>query len=148
MPSDFTPPSEELQRLAEEISLLRRDLQAGIAALGRIEKRLKATFPAYTPKKQMRQLSSSDTRPLSTKSRDDLMNDFDSLIAVTKERGDVGFESFLSTLPEQDVIALAHELGVGSSKATSTKKARDGIRKRIQESLLLTFEKKKDTAWP
>jgi hypothetical protein len=59
---------------------------------------------------------------------------------------DDGFESFLSTLPEQDVIALAHELGVGSSKATSTKKARDGIRKRIQESLLLTFEKKKDTA--
>ena len=145
MPSDFIPPSEELQRLAEEISLLRRDFQTGMATLSRIEKRLKVAFPGYAPKKPTRQQPSSDSRPLSTKSRDDLMTDFDSLIAATKERGDVGFESFLSTLPEQDVIALAHELGVGSPKATSTKRARDGIRKRIQESLLLTFESKKGT---
>jgi hypothetical protein len=145
MPSDFTPPSEELQRLAEEISLLRRDFQAGMAALGRIEKRLKANFPAYAPKKQMRPPSSSSgSRTLSTKSRDDLMTDFDSLIAATKEKGDVGFESFLSALPEEDVIALAYELGVGSPK-TSIKKAREGIRARIQESLLLSFENKKDT---
>jgi hypothetical protein len=138
MPSDFTPPSEELLRLAEEISLLRRDFQVGMAALGRIEKRLKATFPTYAPKKQTRQPSSSDTRRHSTKSRDDLMTDFDSLISATKERGDVGFESFLSTLPEQDVIAMAYELGVGSPKTTSTKKAREGIRENRSSSALKT----------
>lgn len=146
MPNDFTPPSEELQRLAEEISLLRRDFQAGIAALGRIDKRLKAAFPAYAPKKHSRQWSSSpESRPASTKTSDELMADFDSVTAATKERGDVGFESSISALPGEDVIALAHELGVGSLKTTSVKKAREGIRKRIQESLLLTFEYKKGT---
>jgi len=145
MPSDFTPPSEELQRLAEEINLLRRDFQAANAALGRIEKRLKATFPAYAPKKETRRpRSSPESRSPSTKSRDDLMADFDKLIAETKEKGDAGFESFLSTLPDQDVVALAYELGVGSLK-TTTNKAREGIRKRIQESLLLTFQSRKDT---
>jgi hypothetical protein len=145
MASDFTPPSEELQRLAEEISLLRRDLQTSMAALGRIEKRLKVAFPAYAPKRQVRQLSSSNSRPSSTKSREDLMTDFESLSAATKQGGDTGFESFLSALPEQDVIALAYELGVGSAKTTSARKAREGIRKRIQESLLLNFENKKAT---
>jgi len=146
MPSDFTPPSEELQRLAEEISLLRRDFQAASAALGRIEKRLKATFPAYAPKKETsRHSSSPKSRPQSTKSRDELMANFDSLIAATNEKGDAGFESFISTLPDQDVIALAYELGVGSLKTTSTKKAREGIRKRTEESLLLSFQSKKGT---
>ena len=56
-----------------------------------------------------------------------------------------GFDSFLSSLPEADVVALAHELGVGSLKNASVKKARDGIRKRIQEALMLNFEAKKPT---
>jgi hypothetical protein len=119
MPSDFTPPSEGLQRLAEEIGLLRRDFQSVIAALGRIEKRLKATFPAYTPKKEKgRQPSSPEPRLQSTKSRNDLMADFDELIAATKERGDAGFETLITNLPDQDVIGLAYELGVGSLKTT------------------------------
>jgi len=59
-------------------------------------------------------------------------------------RGDAGFESFLSTLPDEDVVALAYELGVSSLKATINK-AREGIRKRIQESILLSFESRKET---
>jgi hypothetical protein len=145
MSSDFTPPSEELLRLAEEIGLLRRDFQAAMAALRRIEKRLKATFPAYASKKELsRSPSSPESRPPST-NREDLMVDFDRLIAAAKEKGDAGFELFISTLPDQDVIALAYELGVGSLKKTSTNKAREGIWKRIQESLLLNFESKKGT---
>jgi hypothetical protein len=144
MNSDFTPPSEELQRLAEEISLLRRDFQAATAALGRIEKRLKAAFPSYPSKKQSSRTSSSEARPQSTKTRDQLLADFDSLAAATKEHGDRGFESFLSALPEQDILAMAYELGVAAPKK-SVKKAREGIRKRIQETLLLNFEHKKGT---
>lgn len=146
MPNDFTPPSEELQRLAQEISLLRRDFQSGLSALGRMEKRIKAAFPDYAPRKQARLPSvSSESRAASTKTRDQLMADFDLLATATRQRGDAGFESFLSRLPEQDVIALAYELGVGSLKKGSVKKARDGIRKRVQEVLLLNFEAKRDT---
>ena len=146
MPSDITPPSEELQRLSEEINLLRRDSQVVIAALGRIEKRLKVTFPAYASKKgATRPPSSPDSRPPSTKNRDALMTDFDRLIEATKEKGDAGFESLLSTLPDQDVIALAYELGVGSLKATGTKKATEGIWKRVQESMLLNSQPKHGT---
>lgn len=142
MLSDFTPPSEELQRLADEISLLRRDFQAGIGALGRMEKRLKAAFPAYAPKKQSCSPSSGEPPSRSGKTPDQLNADFDSLLVATKERGDVGFESAITAFPDQDVIALAHELGIGSLKTTSVKKAREGVRKRVQESLLLSYERK------
>jgi len=145
MPSDFTPPSEELQRLADEISLLRRDFQTGIATLGRMEKRLKAAFPAYETKKKSRPQSSEEPRSASGKTPDQLNADFDSLLVATKERGDVGFESAISAFPDEDVIALAHELGIGSLKTTSVRKAREGVRKRVQESLLLSYERKPNT---
>ena len=145
MPSDFTPSSEELQRLADEISLLRRDFQTGIGTLSRMEKRLKAAFPSYAPKKQSRPQSSGEPRSASSKSADQLNADFDSLLNATKERGDVGFESAISALPDQDVIALAHELGIGSLKTTGVNKAREGVRKRVQESLLLSSERKNFT---
>lgn len=73
------------------------------------------------------------------------MADFDELILATKEKGEAGFESLISIMTDPDVIALAYELGVGSLKTTTTKKAREGIYKRIQESLLLNFQSKKDT---
>jgi len=131
--------------MAEEIGLLRRDFQAAIAALGRMEKRLRAAFPNYPAKKPASGRLSSAERPASTKSRDELLADFDSLVATTRERGESGFESSIASLPEQDVLAMAYELGVASPKKSSVKKARQGIRKRIQESLLLTFEQKKGT---
>jgi hypothetical protein len=145
MPNDFTPPSEELPRLAEEINLLRRDFQTGIATLSRIEKRLRAAFPTYAPKKLPRAKSSSEPRSASTKTEHELNTTFDSLLAATKERGDIGFETSVSALPDQDLIALAHELGIGTPKAPSIKKARAGIRKRIQDSLLLTYQRKNDS---
>jgi len=141
MPSDFIPPSGELQRVAEEISLLRRDFQAAVASLGRMEKRLKASFPAYSPKKPVKKANSGQLQ--SGKTADQLNSDFDSLLVATKEGGDVGFESAISDFPDTDVIALAHQLGIGSLKTTSTKKAREGVRKRVQESLMLSSTRKK-----
>jgi hypothetical protein len=143
MPSDFTPPQEELQRVSGEIAVLRRDFQTALAALGRIEKRLRAAFPNYPSKKPASERVSAADRPASTKSREQLLADFDSLVAATRERGDSGFHWSLGRLPDQEILAMAYELGVASPKKTSVKKARDGIRKRIQESLLLTFEHKK-----
>lgn len=139
MPDDFTPPFEELQRVSNEISLLRRDLQTGLSALTRIEKRLRAAFPNYPSKKEERRDRPRENQAASQKSPDQLNADFDVLISATKERGDEGFEAAVSALSEPDVIALAHELGIGSLKTTSIRKAREGVRKRVQESLLLSF---------
>ena len=140
MPSDFIPSSEELQRLAEEISLLRRDFQSGMATLSRMEKRLKAAFPTYPAKKPVKAASTSKVGFAPARSREDLLAEFESITDATRQNGDLGFESSLSNLSDQDVLSLAYELGVGSLKTTSLKKAREGIRKRVQESLLLVFE--------
>jgi hypothetical protein len=138
MPSDFTPAPEELQRLADEISMLRRDFQTGIASLARIEKRLKLAFDGYVPKKTVR--TSSGSRPASSKSREELMSTFETVLAATRDRGDVGFESAISNLSDEDVVGMAYELGAGSQKS-SVKKAREGVRKRVQESLLLSVRR-------
>ena len=50
MNNEFTEPIDELKRVADEINSLRRDLQTTSAALGRIERRLKAAFPNYPEK--------------------------------------------------------------------------------------------------
>lgn len=139
MPNDFIPSQEEMQRVADEISLLRRDFQTGIAALSRIEKRLRAAFPAYPAKKAPRPATGGEPPPSPLKTGDELRTDFEALLAATKERGDVGFESTIGAMFERDVIALAHELGIGSLK-TSARKAREGVRKRVQESILLSYE--------
>lgn len=148
MPSDFTPPSEELQRLSEEISLLRRGLQEGLASLNRIEKRLKFAFPDLPSKRAARNdtlSSASHAASSKSKSSEELLADFEAIRFATKERGDLGFESSIGNLSDSDVVALAHELGIGSLKTTSLKRAREGVRKRVQESLLLGFERKKST---
>jgi len=75
-----------------------------------------------------------------------ILADFDSVLAATRQNGDAGFESSIGNFPDQDILALAYELGAASPKKTSVKKARAGIRKRIQESLLLTFQQKGTTA--
>ncbi len=148
MSEDFTQPSGELLRVAEEISLLRREIQMASAALGRIEKRLRVAFPNY-PKAKSRSktlLQAKSSEP--NKSRDELMAQFEILLAATKENGDVGFSSEIDKLSPEDTIALAYELGVTGSRKMSLKKAQEGIRGRIQESLLLAYNRKENTsAW-
>jgi predicted RNase H-like nuclease (RuvC/YqgF family) len=132
--NEFPALNEEVKRLTSEIEGLRQDLQAASRKLVQMEKRLRAVFPNL-PKK--RKLNRQESENPSTKTPEELQNDFQVLLRAVEESGHHGFESVINTLSRQDVIALAIELGVGQPKKSGVNKAIDGIRKRVQERIML-----------
>jgi hypothetical protein len=134
MNSEFPPPGEEVKRLANEIEALRGDMQTAFRKLAQMEKRLRSVFPSLP--KRPKSLPSQQ-RPASSKSDAQLQADFQTILKAVEESGPPGFDSAISALPQEDIIALAVELGVGQPKRTSLNKAIDGIRKRVQERRLL-----------
>jgi Flp pilus assembly protein TadB len=109
-------------------------MQVAFKKLAQMEKRLRAVFPNL-PKKH--KATPESARQQSTKSEDQLKEDFQRILKAVEESGPQGFDSTLASLPQEDVVALAVELGVGQSKRTSLSKAINGIRKRVQERRML-----------
>ncbi|HEU5125245.1 MAG TPA: hypothetical protein VFW05_14420 [Verrucomicrobiae bacterium] len=134
MSNEFPQPGEEVKRLVSEIEALRGDMQVAFRKLVQMEKRLRAVFPDL-PKKP--KATPEQARQPSTKSEAQLQEDFQRILKAVEESGPQGFDSVVSSLPQEDVIALAVELGVGQPKRTSLPKAIDGIRKRVQERRML-----------
>lgn len=141
MNNEFNEPTEELRRVAEEIGLLRRDIQTASATLGRIERRLKAVFPNYPAKKKEPKRNKTE-RSVSLKTTQELQSIFNDLVTQTQNSGDSGFASRIGKLSDEDVVALATEVGVSSKNRLSRNKATEGVRKRVQEAVQLQFEKK------
>lgn len=134
MNNEFPQPGEEIIRLASEIEALRGDMQASLRKLAQMEKRLRAVFPNL-PKKP--KATPEKARQPSTKSEAQLQEDFQRILKGVEESGPQGFDLVIASLPQEDVVALAVELGVGQPKRTSLPKAIDGIRKRVQERRML-----------
>ncbi len=144
MNNEFTEPTDELKRVAEEINLLRRDIQTASAVLGRIERRLKAAFPNYPSKKKQPKEKKRIEKIHSLKTAQELNVIFEDLVNHTKTGGDSAYSTNISELSTEDIVALAVEVGIGSHSRLSRQKAIDGIRKRIQEAMQLQFEKKQN----
>jgi len=140
MSEEFLQPNDELKRVAEELALLRRDLQTTSSAIGRIEKRLKATFPNYPTKRK--EGKKQKAFPTTDKTPDELNTIFSSLVDATKSDGDAGFQKAVDDLDEAILLAVAIEIGVGTASSLTTPKAKKGIRSRVQESLQLQFRSK------
>jgi hypothetical protein len=144
MNNAFTEPNDELKRVAEEINLLRRDIQTASAALGRIERRLKAAFPNYPIKQKQPKEKKPSKRTHSSKTPQELRASFEDLVTRTQNGGDSAFAAKVSEFNDEDIIALSVEVGMGSHSRLSRRKAVDGVRKRVQEAMQLQFEKKGD----
>jgi hypothetical protein len=142
MNNEFTEPSDELKRVAEEIGSLRRELQNTSGSLGRIERRLKASFPNYPAKTKEPKDKRISKHMISSKSVRELQAIFESLVLRTQENGDSAFAARIEELTDSDIVALAVELGIGSTSKLSRRKAADAIRKRVQEAMQLQFENK------
>jgi predicted nucleic acid-binding Zn-ribbon protein len=134
MNSEFPQPGEEVKRLASEIEALRGDMQMAFRKLTQMEKRLRSVYPDL-PKRP--KALANQQRPQSTKSDAQLQTDFQNILKAVEESGPPGFDSAISALPQEDIIALAVELGAAQPKRTSLNKAIEGIRKRVQERRLL-----------
>lgn len=134
MSNEFPQPSEEIKRLVSEIELLRGDMQLAFQKLSQMEKRLRNVFPNLPKKPKPTPMS---MRQPSIKSEEQLKEEFQRILLAVEESGPQGFDSAISLMSQEDVIALAVELGVGQLKRTSLSKAIDGIRKRVQERRML-----------
>lgn len=145
MNNEFTEPNDELKRVAEEINLLRRDLQATSAAIGRIERRLKAAFPNYPDKAKQSKKNKKTEKIFSTKTPQELQSIFNELVVSTHNGGDSAYTSRIGEFSDEVIIALSVEVGIGSPSRLSRRKAVDGVRKRVQEAMQLQFEKKQSS---
>ena len=142
MNNEFAEPTEEIRRVAEEIGLLRKDIQAASAVLGRIERRLKAAFPNYPAKRKKQGRRKEIDQAVSAKTPQELQSIFDDLVSRTQNGGDAAFAQRIEELNDEDLFALAREVGVSSRNRLSRNKAADGLRRRVQESMQLQFENK------
>lgn len=143
MNNEFNNPSDELKSVAEQINLLRKDLHTTLNSLVRIERRLKATFVNYpTKKKKSKEKKKDSCTKSNSTTPEELQRIFEDLIQRTENGGDSSFAARIEELTDEEIIALAVELGVGNSSNLSKRKSIEGIRMRIQEAILLQFFKK------
>lgn len=143
MPDDVQNKNGVIKAVADEIAMLRRELQQASASLNRIEKRLRFNFPDYPKPSQRRSEKPSGEEAVSTKGRDELLRDFDAVLEATKANGDPGFRSAVTRLSDADAAALAYELGAVPSRKASRRRAEEAIRRRAQESILLQTRRDK-----
>ena len=145
MNNEFTEPTDELKRVAEEINLLRKDIQVASAALGRIERRLRSAFPNYPAKQKQSKEKTKSKKTYPSRTSQELQYIFEDLVTRTQNGGDGAFSARIREFSDKDIIALAFEVGVASKSRLSRPKAEDGIRKRVQEAMQLQFEKKQSS---
>lgn len=145
MSNEFARPPDEIIRVAEEINLLRRDLQQVTGALSRIERRLKATFPNYPTRKKVDKAVPRTKPPPSHLTPQKLQELFNDVVAATQSEGDNGFQRRISDIPDSDIIALAVEIGMGTASSLTRNKAISGVRKRVQEAMQLQPRDRKST---
>lgn len=145
MSNEFAKPSDEIIRVAEEINLLRRDLQQATGALSRIERRLKATFPNYPVRKKVDRAMPRTKHAPSHLTPQELQALFNEVVAATQADGDNGFQRRVSDIADSDIIALAVEIGMGTSSSLTRNKAVGGVRKRVQEAMQLQPRDRKST---
>lgn len=134
MNSEFPQPGEEIKRLAAELEALRGEMQASFRKIVQMEKRLRSIFPSLPSRPKAHP---NQPRPQSNKTEEQLKQDFQNILKAVEESGPRGFDTAIAALHQEDVIALAVELGAAQPKRTSLNKAIEGIRKRVQERRLL-----------
>src|SRR5208282_3612586 len=135
MSDEFPSPPEEVQRLARELELLRSDFQGALSKLSQMERRLRAAFPAL--RKSSKKQTPQPSLAASLKKSEELMAIFDEMVTLKREQKDSDFEARLRYISPEDVVALAVELGAGKGKKTGVKAAQEGIRGRVNETILL-----------
>ena len=126
--------NSELKDILEAISLLRKDVKETNREISRLEKRLAVSFPAY------REFKSSPPKTFDLNpNRENLLKIYETLVAITKEKGEIGFSQVIKEYDDATIRALALEKGVlGSNKKIGVDKAKDGIYKQVQQSIKIS----------
>jgi len=130
---------EELKYLIEAFSLLRNELKDITQKLNKIEKRISNSFPQY---KEIKYVNPTSDENHQVYNREELLKLFEELVDIKRDKDDIALSLKLKAYSTEILVALALELGVPGSKKMGAKKAISGIKGRIQESLMLSSNRR------
>jgi hypothetical protein len=130
---DFRSVPEEVENLLKEIEATRDTLKAVSSRLAAIEKHVRRAFQVPKPPKK----AARPSRSASSLNRDQLLARFDEIrsrAAATAESDD---DTVLGGWADEDLRALAAELGASNTKKLSLVKIRSLIMQKVRESVML-----------
>ena len=134
--TDFRTPEQEILKLLDECSEIRRTLQSMSAQVGRMETRVKRAFPAVADKAQEKARGANQSKT-SSLSSEQALAEFDRIVELAKAEA-AEAERALYAKSAADLFAIAKEIGVSFSKSKPSVKAiREGVFGKIRESMLL-----------
>jgi hypothetical protein len=136
--TEFRTPEQEVLKLLDECSELRRALKSISAQLGRIEIRVKRAFPVAAELARDRKTKGarSDTASMSS---EQALAEFDRIVALAGSGESEEAERALQGRSLTDLLVIAKELGVSFPKSKpSVRTIREGIIGKVRESILLT----------
>lgn len=128
---DFRSVPEEVQKLLSEIEATRDTLKSVSARLASIERHVRRAFQVPKPAKK-----TAARRPESALTREQLLGRFDELRSRMASTS-VDDEGVLNGWGDDDLRALARELGASNTKKLSVAKIRAFVIQKVKESVML-----------
>jgi hypothetical protein len=136
--TDFRTPEQEVLKLLEECSEIRRALKTISGQLARMETRVKQAFPAAAHEFQDRASRKYHSSSPSI-SPQEALAEFDKVAGLAASGAMEEAERILEAKSGQDLLVIAKEVGVSFSKSKPSIRAmREAIFGKIRESVLLS----------
>jgi hypothetical protein len=136
--TEFRSADQEVIKLLEECSELKRTLRTVSAQLGRIENRVRAAFPVASKIVRERN-SAASKQKASSLAPDQALAEFDHIVKLASSGATVDAENYVERKSASDLYAIAKEVGViFQNNKPSIKTMREAILGRVRESILLS----------
>jgi hypothetical protein len=146
--SEFRTPEQEVLRLLEECSELRRLLKSISAQVGRMENRLKQAFPGVASQAHERRIGGTHSSTPSI-TPEQALAEFDRVVALAAVGANDQAERILEGKSAVDLLVIAKELGIALPKSKPSIRAmREAIFGKVRESVLLTRHHARTQATP
>jgi hypothetical protein len=134
---EFRTSEQEVVKLLEECRELRRTLQSIGLQVGRIEKRLKTTFPLASKTFDERRRA-KDRRDQAALSPEIAIAEFDKIVRLAASGATSEAERYVEDKSASDLFFIAKEVGVSfPSNKPSIRAVREAVLGKVRESLLL-----------
>ena len=133
--NEFRSVPEEVQRLLNEVQDAKETLKTISARLTSIEKHVRRAFQVPRPPHQRK--ARAEQPRASSMSRDQLLSGFDVVRAKFVESNSMAGDELLTDYADEDLRALAKELGVSNTRKLGLNRLRDAVMQKVRESSLL-----------
>ena len=130
---DFRSVPDEVQKLLTEIEATKDTLKAVSSRLAAIEKHVRRAFQVPKPTRKV----SRRARPVSSLNREQLLAHFDAIRSQAAAGSRSDRDDLLDDLTDEDLRALAAELGATNTKKLSLDRVRTFVMQKVRESVLL-----------